>query len=279
MTEILQIVFKVSLLVFIVSSMMSMGLGLTIRQIAEPLKNVKLVVLSLIINFLLVPLLVYGIISIIPLNEGERIAMLLVAIAAGAPFIPKLADIAKANIPFSMGLMLLLMVVTIFFMPIVVPYMLTGAEVSSWEIAKSLVIIMLLPLILALLIRAYWEKGAKPMQGLFAKLTNIAMLLLIISLVILNTNHLIDKVGYPLLAILLLLIGAMVIGYYLGGKEKDIRVVSALGAGQRNISAALLVGTQNFDNADITIMLVAVSIFGLFIMLPYAKRIGKSLTK
>ncbi len=278
MTEILQITFKISLLVFIISSMLSMGLGLTVRQIAEPLKNVKLVVLSLIVNFLLVPLLVYGIISIVPLNEGERIAMLLISIAAGAPFIPKLADIAKANIPFSMGLMLLLMVVTIFFMPLVVPYMLTGAEVSSWAIAKSLVVIMLLPLILALLIRAYWENGAKPMQGFFAKLTNIAMLLLIISLVILNTNHLIDKVGYPLLAILLLLVGAMVIGYYLGGTEKDIRVVSALGAGQRNISAALLVGTQNFDNPDITIMLVAVSIFGLFIMLPYAKKIGKSLT-
>jgi BASS family bile acid:Na+ symporter len=275
MTEILQIVFQVSLLIFIVSSMMSMGLGLTVRNIVEPLKNVKLVVLSLIVNFILVPVLVYGIISIVPLNEGERIAMLLIAIAGGAPFIPKLADIAKGDIPFSIGLMLLLMVVTIFFMPLVVPLMFSGAEASSWDIAKSLVVTMLLPLIVALIIRAYWEKGAKPMQGLFAKLTNIAMLLLIISLVILNTNHLIDKIGYPLLAILLLLIGAMVIGYYLGGKEKGVRVVSSLGAGQRNISAALLVGTQNFDNPDITIMLVAVSIFGLFIMIPYAKKMAK----
>ena len=276
MTEILQIVFKVSLLVFIVSSMMSMGLSLTVRQILEPLKNVKLVALSLIVNFILVPLMVYAIISFIPLNEGERTAMLLISIAAGAPFIPKLADIAKGDIPFSIGLMLLLMVVTIFFMPLVVPYMFSGAEVNSWEIAKSLVVTMLLPLVIALIIRAYWEKGAITMKGFFAKLTNIAMLLLIISLVILNTNHLIDKLGYPLLAILLLLIGSMIIGYYLGGKGKEIRVVSSLGAGQRNISAALLVGTQNFNNPDITIMLVAVSIFGLFIMLPYAKKMAKA---
>jgi BASS family bile acid:Na+ symporter len=68
----------------------------------------------------------------------------------------------------------------------------------------------------------------------------------------------------------------MIIGYYLGGKGKEIRVVSSLGAGQRNISAALLVGTLNFDNPDITIMLVAVSIFGLLIMLPYAKRMAKA---
>ena len=276
MTEILQIIFKVSLLVFIVSSMMSMGLSLTVSQIVKPLKNVKLVVLSLIVNFILVPVLVYGIISIVPLNEGERIALLLISIAGGAPFIPKLAEIAKGNIPFSIGLMLLLMVVTIFFMPLVVPLMFSGAEISSWDIAKSLVVTMLLPLIVALIIRAYWEKGAITMKGFFSKLTNIAMLLLIISLVILNTNHLIDKIGYPLLAILLLLTGSMIIGYYLGGKGKEIRVVSSLGAGQRNISAALLVGTQNFNNPDITIMLVAVSIFGLFIMLPYAKKMAKA---
>jgi BASS family bile acid:Na+ symporter len=274
MNEILQIVFKVSILVFIVSSMLSMGFNLTVKQIIEPLKNVKLLVLSLIVNFILVPLLVYGIISFVPLNEGERIAMLLISIAAGAPFIPKLADIAKGDIPFSIGLMLLLMVVTVFFMPLVIPYMLSGVEVSSWEIAKSLIVTMLLPLILALFIRAYWERVARLMQVFFANLTNIAMLLLIISLVILNTHNLIAMIGYPLLAILLLLIGAMLIGYYFGGKEKGIRIVSAFGAGQRNISAALLVATQNFDDPDITIMLIAVSIFGLFIMMPYAKKMG-----
>jgi len=276
MNEILQITFKISILVFIVSSMLSMGFSLTINQIIEPLKNVKLIVLALVVNFILIPIMVYGIISIVPLNEGERIAMLLISIAGGAPFIPKLAEIAKADIPFSIGLMLLLMVVTIFFMPLVIPHMLSGVEVSSWAIAKSLIVTMFLPLVLALFIRAYWERGAKFMQGFFAKLTNIAMLLLIISLVILNTSHLIAMIGYPLLAILLLLIGAMFIGYYLGGKEKGTRIVSAFGAGQRNISAALLVATQNFENPDITIMLVAVSIFGLFIMMPYAKKMGTS---
>jgi BASS family bile acid:Na+ symporter len=259
--------------------MLSMGLNLTINQIVEPLKDIKLVVLSLFANFVIVPLLVYGIIYLIPLNEGEKIALILISVAAGAPFIPKLADIAKADIPFSIGLMLLLMVVTIFFMPIVLPYMLEGVEVHSWDIAKSLIITMLSPLVLALLIRAFFEKIALILQGWFAKLTNLAMLLVIITLVILNTSHLIAMVEYPLLAILLFLIVSMLIGYFLVGKEKSIKVVSALGTGQRNISAALLVATQNFDNPEITIMLVAMSIFGLFIMMPYAKKMGKVLTK
>jgi BASS family bile acid:Na+ symporter len=275
MNEILQIIFQISILTFIVSSMLSMGLNLTITQIVQPLKNTKLVILSLIANFIIVPLLVYGIIYVIPLDEGEKIALILISVAGGAPFIPKLADIAKANVPFSIGLMLLLMVVTIFLMPIVLPYMLEGVKVDSWGIAKSLIITMLIPLILGLGIRAFFEKTALLIQPLFAKLTNLAMLLVIVTLVILNTNHLILMIGYPLLAIFVFLIVSMLIGYFSVGKDKSIKVVSALGTGQRNISAALLVATQNFDNPEITIMLVAVSIFGLFIMMPYAKRMEK----
>jgi len=279
MNEILQITFQISILTFIVSSMLSMGLNLTVNQIVEPLKDIKLVILSLIANFIIVPLLVFGVIYVIPLGEGEKIALILISVAAGAPFIPKLADIAKANVPYSIGLMLLLMVVTIFLMPIVLPYMLEGVKVDSWGIAKSLIITMLIPLILGLAIRALFEKIALFAQPLFAKLTNLAMLLVIITLVILNTNHLILMIGYPLLAIIIFLISAMVIGYFLGGNDKETKIVSAIGTGQRNISAALLVATQNFDNPDIVIMLVGVSIFGLFIMMPYAKKMGKILTK
>ena len=274
MTEILQIIYKISVLVFVVSSMLSMGFGLTVRQIVEPLKDIRLVVFSLIANFILVPLFVYGITMVLPLSEGYKTGLILLSIAAGAPFLPKLADIAKSNVAFSIGLMLLLMVVTIFYLPLVLPYLLKGAEVSSWEIAKSLIITMLTPLIIALMIRAYAEKIAKVLKNIFEKLTNLALLLLTISLVILNAKHLISMFGMPLIAILLLLTGSMIIGYFLSGKDKSIKVVSALGTGQRNIAAAFLVATQNFKDPEVIILLVAVAIFGLFIMLPYAKKVG-----
>ena len=276
MNEILQLTFKISVLVFVVGSMIGMGLGLTIKQIVDPLKDLKLVIMSLIANFILVPIFVYGMTILLPLSEGYKIGLILLSIAAGAPFLPKLADIAKSNVPFSIGLMLLLMVVTIFYLPLVLPLLLKGAEVSSWEIAKSLITMMLAPLIIALLIRAYAENIAKVLKNIFEKLTNIALLLLTISLVILNAKHLIGMIGLPLVAILLLLIGSMVIGYFLSGKDKPTKIVSALGTGQRNISAAILVATQNFKDPEVTIMLVAVSIFGLFVMMPYAKKMGTS---
>jgi predicted Na+-dependent transporter len=57
MKEILEVVFSVSVLSFVIGSMIAMGLSLTVRQILEPLRTKRLVLLSLAANFVLVPLL------------------------------------------------------------------------------------------------------------------------------------------------------------------------------------------------------------------------------
>jgi BASS family bile acid:Na+ symporter len=273
--EILEILFRVSVLTFVIGSMIAMGLSLTVRQILDPLKDKKRVFLALIANFVLVPLFVAGLVAVIPVTEGERIGLILLSLAAGAPFLPKLAGISKSNVAFSIGLMLLLMVVTIFYLPLVLPWFLSGAKVSPWAIAKSLILLMLIPLLAALFLRARAEHTAERLQVIFAKLTNLALLLLTVSLIALHTKSLISMVGPGLVAILLLLIVAMVIGYFLGGPEKESRIVLSLGTGQRNISAAILVAAQNFKDPQVTLTMIALAILGLVIMLPIAGRLGK----
>ena len=134
--------------------MLAMGLGLTMSQIVQPLKNVRLVVLALLANFVLVPLLAYGISLIIPLEDSLKIGLMILAASAGAPFLVLEVQGAKANLALAVGLMTLLMVVTIFFLPLVLPLLLTGIDVDAWSIAKSLIVLMLIPLILGLLVQS-----------------------------------------------------------------------------------------------------------------------------
>jgi predicted Na+-dependent transporter len=54
-TELLIKGANASVVVFVVSSTLSVGLGLTVPQILEPLRNGRLVVLSLLANFVLAP--------------------------------------------------------------------------------------------------------------------------------------------------------------------------------------------------------------------------------
>ena len=47
----------ISGLLFVVTSMLAMSLSLSVQQMTQPLKNIRLVILALLANFVLVPLL------------------------------------------------------------------------------------------------------------------------------------------------------------------------------------------------------------------------------
>ena len=55
MSEITGVIAQISALTFILTSMLAMGLSLTVKQIIDPLRNVKVVLLALLGNFVLRP--------------------------------------------------------------------------------------------------------------------------------------------------------------------------------------------------------------------------------
>jgi predicted Na+-dependent transporter len=65
-------------LAFVVTSMLTMGLSLTIPQVLAPLRNGRL--LALLANFMFT--------CLIPVQEVLRIGIILLGTAAGAPFLP-----------------------------------------------------------------------------------------------------------------------------------------------------------------------------------------------
>ena len=137
---------SVAVVVFVVSSTLGVGLSLTVSQILAPLKNARLVVLSLAANFVLAPLVALGLWRVLGLDEPLGIGLLLCGLAAGAPFLIKLADFAKADLAFAVGLMVLLMVVTMGYLPLALPFFLEGITVNPMKIARSLIVLMLIPL-------------------------------------------------------------------------------------------------------------------------------------
>lgn len=275
MTEFLELLAGLSVLVFVIGSMASMGLSLKMAQIIAPLKNVKLVILALVANFILVPLVAVVITLVIPLDQPIRIGLILLATAAGAPFLPKLAEAAKGSTAFSVGLMVLLMVVTIIYLPIVLPLLLGGVEVSPWDIAQSLIVLMLIPLAIGLFVRARYDEIAAKIQPTFGQASNLALLVLTVAGLVLNFRNMIGLVGsLGLLAGVIFIVVSLVIGYFLGGSDGGTRSVMGLGTAQRNISAALVVAGQNFD-LDVITYLMVIAVIGLVVLMPTAGELGK----
>jgi len=54
----------------------------------------------------------------------------------------------------------------------------------------------------------------------------------------------------------------------LGGPGVDTRRALALGTGQRNIAAALVVASESFSDPSVVIMVIVVTIVGLLMLMP-----------
>lgn len=276
MNETLQTLAKLSVLVFVVSSMLAMGLSLTIAQIIAPLRNGILVMKAIAANFIVAPLLAYLILLVIPLSEAQSVGLVLLATAAGAPFLPKLVQASKGNVAFAVGLMVLLMIVTVAYVPLVLPLLLRGVQVDTWSIARSLIVLMLLPLGIGLAVRARYGSRTGSVQRAMAQASNVALIFLFVLGLILNFQNLIGVVGTgAILAALLLIVLTFAAGYLLGGPARDTRPVLALGTAQRNIAAALVVGAQNFSDPDVIVMLMVGAVLMLAVLMLTAGELGR----
>jgi BASS family bile acid:Na+ symporter len=274
--EILSKTIPVAMLVFVVSSMLAVGLSLSVGQIIAPLRNARLVTLALLVNFVLMPLSALAIARLLHLDQPLGVALLILGTAAGAPFLPKLAEIAKGNLAFAVGLMVLLMVLTVGYMPLVLPLLLEGVSVDPLKIARSLLFLMMLPLAAGLIFKSRYESMAARGVPVLGKVSTLSLALLMVLMLATNIQNIINLFGTRgVLASVLFLVAGSGMGWFLGGPGRDTKGVLALGSAQRNIAASLLVAGQNFDDPKVLVMVVVVAVVGFLVLIPLARGLSK----
>jgi BASS family bile acid:Na+ symporter len=261
---------------FVISSMLGMGLGLSVGEIFAPLRNARLVILALVANFIVLPVGAIGLGRLVGLDEAFAIGLLLLASAAGAPFVPKLAQLARGNIAFGVGVMVLLMVVTVGYLPLALPVLLPGVTVDPWKIARSLFLLMLLPLAIGLAGRAKLPALAGRIKPVLDRVSSLSLIVLMVAITGANLRNVLSVFGTGgIFAGLLLIALGFGAGWLLGGPRRDTRSVLALGTAQRNIAAALVVAS-GFANPKVVVMVVVVAIVGLFILMPTARLLSRN---
>jgi predicted Na+-dependent transporter len=167
--------------------------------------------------------------------------------------------------------MFLLMIVTIFYVPLVLPLLLPGVEVNGWDIAKSLIVTMLIPIVLGLMYRSHSPEGARHWAPLMHKVSGVALLIMLVTGLGLNLSNIIDLVGsFGFLALLLFVVGSLIIGWLLGGRDPAVRSVLGLGTAQRNVAAAILVTSLNFPGTMTLPFVLVASIILPLILIPTA---------
>lgn len=262
-----------AILFFVVTSIAAMGLDLTVREIIEPWKKKGLLSISLIANFVVVPLFALLIMKIVPLDIDLATGLIIVAAAAGAPSLPKAMGIIKGNVAYAVGLTMILILATIVYMPIMLPYLIEGVSVDQTGTALYLVIFMLIPLVVAMAVRKLAPAVARRLYPVINRASDLSIIaVLLIYSTALFTSDFSIRAGALLglegiIVAVLFILGSFLIGYLMGGPDLKNREVLAFGTGFRNVSAALVVISANFEDPQILFMVLVIAIFGIVFMM------------
>lgn len=267
MAAALRIILNVSLLAFFVSSMLGMGLNLSLRALLAPLRDARFVLTALTANFVIAPAFAWLITVVIPLERPHAIGLFLLGCAAGAPFLPKLAEIARGDPALSGALMALLTVATTLFMPLMLPIVAAGLQVSPWSIARPLLELILLPLVVGIAVRSRAANLAARCQPTLAKFANVSLVLVLITVIVRDFRAMIGVVGSGAIAAVALFVASLfALGQLLGGAKPQVRGVLGLGTAARNVGAALVPASHHASDPKIITML-AVSTLVIVVVL------------
>lgn len=232
---------------FVVVNMLALGMELTVRKIVEPLRDVPLTVKSLIANFVLVPLTAYLLVTTLHMEHGFALGLILLACSAGDPFVTKLSQSAKGDKAYSLAVMAMLSLVTVLYMPVVVPLLLPGTKVDPIEIAKPLIVLIIVPLLIGLVTRARAARFAEHWAPRLDRLASVLIYAAVGLFAVVHYAEIAASLGsHAILAAVILVASAVVYGYLLGGPDQRHRSDLAVNTAWRGVSAGIAVGIKNF---------------------------------
>src|SRR6266702_4771281 len=114
--QLLNALFKAGIAISVGATVLSLGMTFTVGQLVAPLHRVVLVIVMVVL---------------------------------------KAAQLAKrADLPLAVSVVVVLQLVNIIAVPLWAGQVVTGASISAWDIVKSLLLLVLLPLAAGLVIRA-----------------------------------------------------------------------------------------------------------------------------
>ena len=269
MAIVMQALTQLLVLAFVVSTMLGVGLMLTVRDIAVSLHDRRWLVRALLANFVVLPAIALGVSRLLGLDPVLTASLLVLATAPGGPVLVKLATLVKGDPALAVGLVVILLLVGVVTQPFVLPLLLDGVTVSAGAIVRTLIFTVLAPLLVGLALRARGPSLAAWLQVPLQRVSTVSMVLVVTLLPIAQWRELYELSGSSAIpAAVLFVVLSAAAGWLIGGPHAGPRRILTLCCGQANMAAAFVIANQNFSDPRVMLMLLVVMIASLLILLP-----------
>jgi len=248
-----------------------LGMGLTLRwaDFAAVAKRPKAVGIGVLAQFVIMPLTGWGIAALFGLERGLALGLILVACCPGGTASNVIAYLARANVALSVLMTMCSTLTAVLATPWLTKW-LAGRymPVDPWELFRSMVVIVLLPLVAGVIINSFVDRMREPQRvrrwiGAFGPLLSVLVIVLIVGCIVAMKKAEIAAAAGPLfLSVLVLHVVGFAVGYgamkLLKQDEPMCRTVS-IEVGMQNSGLGSALALEHFPSLVLAPVPAAIS--------------------
>ena len=237
--------------------MLALGLGLTGQDFLRVVKQPKNFLIGLICQLILLPIIAFILLQIFKLPIEIALGVMIIAAAPGGVTSNVLTKFANGDVALSISLTAIISLISIISVPFIVftSADILGAKVSNnismTGISLKMALVVTLPVIIGMTIRAFAENFIISKINLINKITGWLFIFVFIAIWIEEKDNILTYLVEAGLAVLILNVVMMVIAYLIA--KKFVSGISqqkciALECGLQNGTLAVFVATLIFDD-------------------------------
>jgi BASS family bile acid:Na+ symporter len=260
----------------LVAIMLSMGFKVTIAEVAAPLRNTRLVVNGLLANFVLAPAATGVLLYMLDTDPLVSAGFLILAVCPGAPVGPPFTAVAKGDVSYATGLMLILAGLSALLSPallrVILPRLVPAndLQIDYLAIVQTLLVSQLLPLAVGLIIHHFAPQFTRRIAKPLGLLANLLLLTVVVLVFTQEYESLAVVRARGWIAMALLLAATLGLGWVCGGPKRSTRRALAVTTAVRNAAVALVIVSANFAGTAAVTAVVAYSLVSIFATLGWA---------
>jgi BASS family bile acid:Na+ symporter len=276
--QLLNALFNAGIAISVGATVLSLGMTFTIAQLLAPLRRVGLVILMVVLNTVAIPAIAWGVAEAFPIANAYIAGLVLATLGAGSAAGLKAAQLSKkADLPLAVSLVVVLQLLNIVAVPLWAGQVVSGASISAWDILKSLLALVLLPLVVGLLVRARYAEHAQEWMAGLVKVANLALVIALAAGISVNWDTIVGMFGsWVLVASVVIIAVCLVMGALVGGREAHTRTTTSLVSGLRFGSLGLIIiGTQLNGSPDYLGPAITFALLDFVLPLVLAIEIGR----
>ena len=272
------LVVKYTVMTSVMLLMLGVGLRITFGQVLDVLRQFRPVLRGVTANFLIVPVLTYLALLWLPISPDVKIGIFLMAAAPIAPMAPSpFVDMAKGDLPYSVGLMTLVALLSVVLTPLLlilaIPESEGGVVLDPLQIVQTLLTVQLIPIAIGMAICSASRTWTERLLAFVPKIGQIGLLVGVAVILVVQAEQIlsIDPLAYVVMAVL------VIVWLFVGdrmaiGDAPDRRHALAISTAIRNIPLAFLIANASFSGSAVAPVTLVVSVLTMVASVIYAKR-------